>query len=108
MNVPMLSERCAKQSAFRELSRWSPQVSLSLGASMAGFEGLVDAGGSAGADCARELAAPNPTAAKATMTSRWFILRESPDEHLLIQNEHMLILEDRSGFGKIFLAPNFM
>ena len=71
---------------------------------MAGLDGLVEAGGSAGAVCARELAAPNPTAAKATMTSRWFILRKSPDEHSLIKNEHMLSLGDPNGFGKIFFA----
>jgi hypothetical protein len=73
-----------------------------LWASTGGFDGLVDAGGSAGADCAQELAAPNPTAAKATMTSRWFILRESPDGQMLIYNEHLLILEDRIGFRKIY------
>jgi hypothetical protein len=70
---------------------------------MAGLDGLVDAGGSAGADCAQEVTAPNPTAAKATITSRWFILRKSPDERLLIKNEHMLSLDVRTGLGKIFL-----
>ena len=73
---------------------------------MAGFGGLVDAGGCAGADCAHELAAPNPTPAKAMMTSRWFIFPESPDGHLLIKNEHTLSLERRTEFGKIFFAQN--
>lgn len=72
---------------------------------MAGFDELIDAGGSAGEDCARELAAPNPIAAKAMMTSRWFIARESPDERLLITNEHLLSLDDSQKFGKTFLFP---
>jgi hypothetical protein len=75
---------------------------------MAGFDGLVDAAESAGADCARELAAQNPAAAKATMTSRWFILRKSPDEHLLITNEHVLSLEYFNGFGKIFFRQKYL
>src|SRR5262245_39665096 len=31
-------------------------------------------------------------------------LTKSPYEHVLIKNEHMLILEDPFGFGKIFFA----
>ena len=75
---------------------------------MAGFGGLVDDGESASADCARQLAAQNPTATKVTVTSRWFILRKSPDEHLLIKNEHVLSLEDHVDFGKIFFAAKHL